>query len=926
MSLQHFNPHDMGDAMVRKVATGREAVLAEILDTARQNLAAPSNQHLLAIAPRGYGKSFLARLAALHLADLRQAGLPVGVALLPEEQPNVTAPHLLIEEIRRVFEGKPADSVIPTWFDEGDDALAWGDALVKLDGALDSAFGPGQGLLVAMVENFDELLNNVFRDGDAQSRLRKLLAEHPRLMLLATSTSAAQDKSYDARLFHAFRQLDLEPWTEQQCIDYFNRQLQALEREALDGEGEARARALTLFIGGTPRLATLLAEILADKDASKAAAVLDLLLDRLTPYYKHRIESLAFRPRKLLDALLRLGEPCSQSELAQRVGATQAAIAQPFQELQRERLVVGQRASGGREMLYRVTDRVLAHYYRKRFLDHGLALSPLEAIAEFLEAFFSADEKRGEAERLRQMGREADAAFMEMLALREMGCSGSWRSHQHCLCAYAGVIADGALWRFRHVLKEFREYRPKEALQQFQHVEGETIPDNEWLIGLLIAGSAGALLDDRRERAFRRLDEAVRLAAESENGTAEWRFAAFKLRGVWRWAKGDTRGAQADFQAAADLAQDLESALFLRHANYEAIWTRPPEEAEKHARQLLHEAREARDDFIACRALRQIAWSLGRLGRHGEAAATAEQAIAIAEKLGDQRELVASTRGLAWDLCRLERREEAVCKLEGAIRLAEEINDSYERAISTRLLASVLGRMGRREESLRAAEAALALAEALKNPQEQAWALLEIFRQSCALNQYERAVGAYAGMLVAVGDAAEGDLPKPCQSLACAARAALAGHAWPRLQEGVIAHPGQFVEFPPETAAALAQALSLKAQSDPAAAFAAAARFVDALAPVLNGEDRRVAAPLQAQFTELFRAAMGALARGLQDPGLLRDIARRVAERMPPETESLCQLLEAAARYAESGGDPRSLERVDPDIAMAIRRTRGGPG
>jgi hypothetical protein len=61
----------------------------------------------------------------------------------------------------------------------------------------------------------------------------------------------------------------------------------------------------------------------------------------------------------------------------------------------------------------------------------------------------------------------------------------------------------------------------------------------------------------------------------------------------------------------------------------------------------------------------------------------------------------------------------------------------------------------------------------------------------------------------------------------------------------------------------------------------------------------------------------------LQDAGLLRDIATHLAHSLPTDTAAEQALLTAAALYIEGGGADSALERVDPDIAAAIKRTRG---
>jgi hypothetical protein len=80
----------------------------------------------------------------------------------------------------------------------------------------------------------------------------------------------------------------------------------------------------------------------------------------------------------------------------------------------------------------------------------------------------------------------------------------------------------------------------------------------------------------------------------------------------------------------------------------------------------------------------------------------------------------------------------------------------------------------------------------------------------------------------------------------------------------VITHAEQFSEFPPKTATAIAETPAI---------FAAAAQFIDSLAPVLNGNPQ-IPAPLRAQFTELFRDVIGKLAQNLTDPDIAMAIQR----------------------------------------------------
>jgi len=118
----------------------------------------------------------------------------------------------------------------------------------------------------------------------------------------------------------------------------------------------------------------------------------DQLSDHLAEYYRAILGGLADSTEDLLNALIMGGEPCTQSQLAERVGQTQSGIATAFKPLTESRIVVGGKAIGGRGMLYRVRDRLFVYYYRKRFGIRSDA-STLIRVSELLAAFFAAEER-----------------------------------------------------------------------------------------------------------------------------------------------------------------------------------------------------------------------------------------------------------------------------------------------------------------------------------------------------------------------------------------------------------------------------------------------------------------------------------------------------------------------------------------------------
>lgn len=263
--VQTFMTHRMTDEAIRTLATGREKETGRIMDAVRRSLgAAPGAlQHVAIYGPRGFGKSFVARLVQIETADLAAArDVPILFVLLPEEQHNLTRnPHALPAYIAhkvadlRTGEDRSWAGAMFQWPDPEKEAHQWVEAVDRLERELDRSLPESRGMVVVVIENFDVLLASVFKEDAAEQRLRKWL-DRPRnrVMLIATATGSV-DMDYDRPLFQAFQSIRLEPWSQDTCICYFNRRREAEALAPLDAAAEAKARAVADFIGGNPRLA-----------------------------------------------------------------------------------------------------------------------------------------------------------------------------------------------------------------------------------------------------------------------------------------------------------------------------------------------------------------------------------------------------------------------------------------------------------------------------------------------------------------------------------------------------------------------------------------------------------------------------------------------------------------------------------------------
>ena len=427
--IQTFLTHRLADQTVRALNTGRTRETEMVMDAVHRNLTVTPGllQHVMIYGPRGFGKSFMTRVIQLETAELNLKERPAVYLLLPEEQRNVIRnPHALLNDLAirladwRTGEDRTWTEAFFRWPRPDQEAALWDAAVARLERELDESLGGTSGLVIAAVENFDTLLATVFKADTAEQRLRKWLGRGGnRLMLLATGTRTA-DIDYDRPLFQAFQSVWLEPWTRDECIDYFNRRRAMEGREPLDGRIEPKARAIADFIGGNPRLAQLLGEVLDTDDAWTVVAAMNALADRLADYYRRRIDDLPPLAQGLVDALIRGDEPCSATELARRVGAEQSDIARVMQDLRHADIIRGTPVPDGKETMFRVVDRVFVHYYRLRQLEVLEGRSPLVTILDLLRTFYTRDEQRWQAAHYLDLGRPDDASVFSAILLESV--------------------------------------------------------------------------------------------------------------------------------------------------------------------------------------------------------------------------------------------------------------------------------------------------------------------------------------------------------------------------------------------------------------------------------------------------------------------------------------------------------------------------
>ncbi|CAH0339882.1 tetratricopeptide repeat protein [Rhizobium sp. CECT 9324] len=924
--VRTFMTHDMTDADIVAVSTGREEEFGRIMAAiSRSRSATPGAlQHVVLYGSRGFGKSFMMRRVEIALQQTPPDNKPIIFLLLPEEQHNLQkSPHAFLDYITVLLTKTEGDEAFAEamfqWPKPGEAARRWKESVARLEAALDAELPDGQGLVVVAVENFDSLLATLFANDEDEQRLRDwLFRQKNRVMLLATATGTV-DMDYDKPLFQAFEPVRLQPWTTDDCITYFNRKRESENKPPLDGRQEAKARAVAEFIGGTPRLAQLLAEVIETEDALTVAETMNALADRLAEYYRRRIEDLAPLVRGLLDALIRGGEPASQTQLAERVGAAgQSQIARAMSDLQTADIIRGRPAPDSRETLYAVTDRVFAHYYRRRQGSRVAQETPLASILDFLRSFYDRKEQKQQGLRHLLEGRLAEGALFSRLAMEDgTDAKGSYvKQFEYGLSVWLGAATTdlGPTIDWCNQLLQ----APEQVLHKCKAYAS-------------IASVDSAILACLRAQALYRLGHEEQAETELRNALDEVQddisATIIVLDALMRFlsiVKDDQTAMAALGFSFVELELGALPALLRCLAHRMFGWSLDEylhhEDALAHWDRMVKAAREIDDKLQEALARTHWGWSLGALGQHIEALRQLDQGIELAEKFDEQSLLADARRFAGWSLKELGRYEEALAQLDRAIQLSRERGAKYEEAVARQTAATSLSPLGRHDEALAHLREAIRLGNEIGNSFETCWSIS--YTLDVAAHIAVPGISTmFTDWIFTFQEASDDALPDPRGEISEFTVAAMRAGEWEEF-DSVMDRHGEWLttyehlffyrdqgEIIADIADRGGRAKGWHAVSN---LLTRVARL-QALAPE-NHRDHTWLSDLMVGFAEKCR-----------DPGLLRDVAGLLTPDLSPEAEQYSALLIDLSNMDEAEDPERLLARMDPDRALLIRLLRDLP-
>ena len=367
-----FTPtrEDPRDLDARTVGQDAGAMLDRI---AARIDAAPSGNlaHTLVLGPRGGGKTHMLAVAQRRSTAL-QAGSGAVAVVVPEDAHGIVTYRELLQLVAR--------------------SLAIGlDGEEQRDvGRLESAIREhlGARALVLVIENLDRLFRKLGQTG--QHDLRAWVETSRKVLVLASVPMLFDGvQKRDSPWFGSFAVEPLAELTADEGAELL-RHLRVDDDDLTEflatPAGLARIQALHALTGGSPRLWTILADVVTVDQLDDLVPAVERLLEELVTYYQQRLWDLGENEERVVMALATGAVSQSATQLAQELGLDQRSIGSTMGRLAESRWIRGRKIPGTdqRTTWYELREPLLRHYVQYRTEQR----SELSLIVEMLRHWF----------------------------------------------------------------------------------------------------------------------------------------------------------------------------------------------------------------------------------------------------------------------------------------------------------------------------------------------------------------------------------------------------------------------------------------------------------------------------------------------------------------------------------------------------------
>ena len=409
LALSTFTPSTMPQATLEGMFVQREQLLQSIVEDLAASIDS-TKQYLMLVGARGMGKTHFVSLVYHRLKQQPKLEGRLLIAWLREEEYGVNSWLYLIIEILRSISQEGIDT------EEQINKLASlpiTEAEYLANRVLTEVIGDRT--LLIITENIDKILYGL---GDKEQwKFRSFLQETNCCSILATTPKISQDTSKKEKpFFNFFTSIHLPNFTHADAVAMLikianlsgNTQLAKFLNT---DEGKSRVRALHHLAGGNPRVYALFAQLITEDTLEALLPAVIEMLDKLTPYYQSRIESLGQSDdqQKIVMYLARETRAVTVKEItAQCFISSENTTSNALKKLMQKGFLISTKK--GREVYYEISEVLMRLCLEMKNAKNG----DLKLCVDFIQIWFRPNERQEYLEQLEADGKLEHAKYFRL--------------------------------------------------------------------------------------------------------------------------------------------------------------------------------------------------------------------------------------------------------------------------------------------------------------------------------------------------------------------------------------------------------------------------------------------------------------------------------------------------------------------------------
>lgn len=420
-----YNPQTQSKAELIEGFVARQKTFQRLYKTIKEAKMEVPEQHYLLLGRRGMGKTTL----LLRLAYEVEGDPALNTWLIPlvfnEEEYGIRRLFNFWERILELLAQRLPDSGYNELLRrqlsaQHKDDDSYERALFDL---LISVLRKAGKKIILFVDNFGDMARKM-TDAEAH-RLRKILQSAVEIRVFAASAVVLEAfYRYDHPFYEFFKTVELQGLDAKETRELLlslATHYKKAEVERIVTQYPGRVEALRRITGGVIRTMVLLFEIFADDGDGSAFKDLEVILDRVTPLYIHRMDDLSDQQQSIVEAIALSWDGINVKEIVECTRLDSKTISAQLQNLEKNG-VVEKRASWNKNNIYLIAERFFNIWYLMR---HGRRNDEKRVLwlVRFFEDWCDEDMMKSRAVLHRQAlirgGFDAEAAFIYTQALAQ---------------------------------------------------------------------------------------------------------------------------------------------------------------------------------------------------------------------------------------------------------------------------------------------------------------------------------------------------------------------------------------------------------------------------------------------------------------------------------------------------------------------------